>query len=195
MSDHPTGDGIPTVARLLEVHKREIEALVRAEAGSRLAFEEVEDLVQGAHTRALEFSNKFTYRNPEAALAWLRLIVRTHLAHRREHWSALRRRPGGLLRLVVSDEETRWALLIPADTATGPGTFAGRREAITTGVRALDLLLPRDRDLVLWTVEGYSMADIATKLNMNAESAGRVQRRALDRLRRTFRLLVENRPR
>ncbi|MFN0207431.1 MAG: RNA polymerase sigma factor [Planctomycetota bacterium] len=183
----------PSVPELLDLHRRDLEALIRAEAGGLLAWEEVEDLVQGARTRILERAGSFTYQNPESALAWLRVTARTHLAHRREHWRALRRKPAVLLRLVVSDEETRSAIPMPADTATGPGTFAERREALTLGIRALDLLIQRDRELVMLTVDGHSTQEIAQKLNLSVDSAGRAQRRAMDRLRRTFRLLAGRR--
>ncbi|HKE01047.1 MAG TPA: sigma-70 family RNA polymerase sigma factor [Planctomycetota bacterium] len=179
----------PTVADVLALHARDVEALVRREAGSLLVWETVEDLVQGAHARVLERASGFTWQGPEAALAWVRIAARSHLAHRREHWRALRRKPAALLRVTLSDDETRAAARLPADTSTGPATFAARREAIELAVRALDLLLERDRELVLGAIDGRSVSELGAKLGLSAESAGRAQRRALERLRRTFRVL------
>jgi RNA polymerase sigma factor (sigma-70 family) len=184
-----SGDPAP-VAELLERHAADITAIVRREAGTLLTWESADDLVQGAHARVLERAGSFTWQGPEAALAWIRATARSHLAHRREHWRALRRKPAALLRLTLSDDETRAAAPLPADTSTGPATFAARREALELAVRALDLLLERDRELVRGAMEGRSAAELGASLGLSAESAGRAQRRALDRLRRTFRILA-----
>jgi DNA-directed RNA polymerase specialized sigma24 family protein len=77
----------------------------------------------------------------------------------------------------------------PAATATGPTTFASRREQLVLATKALDLLLPRDRDLVKWSGEGLSTEEQARRLDLSAEAAGRARRRALDRFRKAFRLV------
>ncbi len=178
----------PDVASLLALHDREIEALVRHEAGSILSFEETADLLQGVRERALARAGSFEWRGPEAALGWLRTLARSYLNDRRVHWSALKRRPAALLRLTLADDGTRTGAA-PASTQTGPATFAERRESLVKAVRALDLLLPRDRELVLLELEGLSAEEVGRRLGLAADSAARARLRALERLRKAWQLL------
>ena len=183
----------PDVAALLERHATELEALVRHEAGSLLAFEESSDLLQGVRERALARAGSFAWRGPEASLGWLRTLARSYLNDRREHWSALKRRPAALLRLTLSEDATRPGALSPASTRTGPATFAERRESIVQAVRALDLLLPRDRELVLLELEGVPLDEVGRRLGLAADSAARARLRALERLRKAWQLLQRDR--
>jgi len=181
------------VAGLLLVHRRELEALVRSESGSILNYEEVSDVVQGIHERALSRAGSFSFRGPEAALGWLRTLARSYLQDRREHWNALKRRPAALLRLTLGDDDTTPGTPQPASTQTGPATFAERREALVQAVRALDLLLPRDREIVLLAMEGLTPEEIGARLGLATESAARARLRALERLRKAWQLLGERR--
>lgn len=181
------------VPGLLARHTPELEALVRREAGSILAFEEVSDLVQGVRERALSRAASFEWRGPEAALGWLRTLARSYLQDRREHWTALKRKPAALLRLTQGEGDTRAGTPPPASTRTGPATFAERRDSLVQAVRALDLLLPRDRELVLLSLEGLEPAEIGARLGLSADSAGRARSRALERLRKAHRLLTSRR--
>jgi RNA polymerase sigma factor (sigma-70 family) len=184
-----SGESEPDVRALLARHAAEIEALVRHEAGSILAFEEAADLAQGVRERALARAASFEWRGQQAALGWLRTLARSYLSDRREHWNALKRRPAALLRLTLADDGTRPGTPPPASTQTGPATFAERRESLVQAVRALDLLLPRDRELVLLELEGLAPDEIGRRLGLSADSAARARLRALERLRKAWRLL------
>lgn len=175
------------VAGLLLRHRTELETLLRREAGSILAFEELSDLLQGVSERALSRAHSFDWRGPEAALGWLRTLARSFLQDRREHWSALKRRPAALLRITLADEAAELRQRTPEP---GPATFAERREALVLAVRALDLLLPRDRQLVLATLAGQSNEELGTALALPPESAARARLRALERLRKAWHLLA-----
>ena len=51
------------------------------------------------------------------------------------------------------------------------------------------LLLPRDRDIVRWTTEDLSIEEQADRLGISRESATKAQSRALERLRKAYRLV------
>ncbi|MCK6459941.1 MAG: hypothetical protein L6Q95_08615, partial [Planctomycetes bacterium] len=68
----------------------------------------------------------------------------------------------------------------PAATATGPSTFAARREHLKLAVQALAALPPRDRDLVKSTSED------AERLGLRYDAAKQARLRALGRFRKAF---------
>lgn len=164
---------------------------VERHAGSVLRFETAEDLVQGVHLRALSYQSRFTFRGREPFLKWLYEVSRNHVATRKAHWSALKRRPRAILRLTQgagTNPDPR-GVAEPAGAGTGPSTLAGRLEEAALAVRALDLLLERDRALVRWAGEGTSAAEIAERLQISAGAAERARQRAVERFRKAYRLL------
>jgi hypothetical protein len=60
---------------------------------------------------------------------------------------------------------------------------------IALAVRALDLLLPRDRDLVRWSADGVPLDEQAERLGVAYEAAGKARQRAIERFRKTFALV------
>jgi DNA-directed RNA polymerase specialized sigma24 family protein len=78
----------------------------------------------------------------------------------------------------------------PLDTATGPSTFAVRREQVELLARALAVLLPIDRDLLVLTSEGQPLAEVARRTGLSYENAQRRRLRAVARLRRIYELLT-----
>jgi hypothetical protein len=184
-------DPAPDLGALLQRHRGLGAAVVRERAEGLLRFETVDDLLQGATLRALEAAAGFEWRGEASFLAWWRRIVETHVADRRAHWGALKRRSGRVLRFVrEGDTSGTSGVLEPAADATGPSTFAARRELIALTARALDLLLPRDRDLVRWSADGVPLEEQARRIDVGYEAAGKARQRALDRFRKTFALLA-----
>ena len=173
----------PSLADLLVAHREDLVAYVGRHAGRLLRYEVVDDLVQGIHVRAIEHGADFDYRGREPFLAWLHVVARSHLADRHSYWTALRRRPSRLVRLGTATGAAE-----PAATSTGPSTFASRREQIEIAVRALALLLPRDRDLVRWTSDSVSPDDQAERLGVSRDAADRARGRALVRFRKAYEL-------
>ncbi len=177
------------LAPLLASHRAPLLRFIERHAGSVLRFESAEDLVQGVHLRAISGGVAFEYRSEKEWLGWLYALARSHLADRRSHWSALKRRPSRLLRLTGGATDDPDAASEPAGSATGPSTFASRREQLATAVRALAVLLPRDRDLVRWHSEGVELDEQARRLGIGYDAAERAHLRALDRFRKAFRLV------
>ena len=184
-------DGGRQALDLLEAHGGVLRALVRAEAKGLLRFESEEDLLQGIRQRVLETVADFEDRGPQAAAGWLRTVARSWLSRRRAYWSALKRDGGAMLRFTGtwSGGATEGAAPLPAGTLTGPATRADRREQLTLAVRALDLLLDRDRELVRLSCQGLSTAEIAGRLELSPEAAARARLRAIERLRKAYQLV------
>lgn len=176
----------PALGELLVRFRGELAGYVAVHAGRLTRHESVDDLVQGIHLRVLEQRASFEYRGDASFLAWIRSVARSHLADRHAYWSALRRRPSHLVRLVQSGDATgdRSSAAEPVATATGPSTFASRREQVDVAVRALGLLPERDRDLVRWRLEGVGVAEQASRLGVSVDAADRAGRRAVERLRK-----------
>jgi len=156
----------------------------------RLArFETAEDLAQGVALRAVDRGESFEWRGRREAYAWLLRVARGYLVDRHAYWLALRRNPGALLRITsgVETGASARAAEPPAD-ATGPATFAERRERLDAAYAALAALLPRDQELVRLTIEGATIREMADALELSYDAVERARLRALDRLRKVHRI-------
>lgn len=177
-------------ALLLDLSSELAEVVARRAGGALLRFETVQDLVQGAAQVALRAADAFVWHNPEAARGWLVRVVETHVEDRRRHWAALKRQGGTLLRIEVGEPSSGAdRAQEPAASETGPSTFAHRRELLVLAARALELLLPRDRELVVGYANGLSTGELAQRLGLRPEAAQKARVRALDRFRKAFRLV------
>ena len=178
---------------LLTARRAELVAFARRHGGPALRYESPEDLVQGIAVRAIEHAATFEMRSEGEAMAWIWTVARSHLDDRRTYWTALKRRPAALVRITSGGATSAAASRAPnepAATSTGPSTFAARREQVAIAVRALALLLPRDRDLVAWHAEGLPLAEQAARLGMSYAAVQRAHHRAIERFRKAHALLV-----
>jgi RNA polymerase sigma factor (sigma-70 family) len=163
---------------------------VRREGRGLLGFEEADDLVQGVNVRALASSESFTWRGEIAFKGWLITLAKRHVADRNDHWKALKRGAGRIVRLTRSGAGTHDQRgVAPAFDGPGPRTFASQREALMLASRALAALSEKDRQLVRWSSEGVDSATQAERLGISQEAVRKAGTRALERLRKTFRLL------
>jgi RNA polymerase sigma factor (sigma-70 family) len=167
------------VAELLAAHGDELRAFVARHGGAALRFESADDLHQGVQLRALERGRAAAFDEPKAFFAWLHAVARSYLADRNKYWAALRRRPSRLLGLTTAGVD-------PAATGTGPSTFASRKEQLRLAVQAVASLLPRDRDLVLWSSEDVPLEEQAARLGLAYDAAKQARLRALERFRKAF---------
>ena len=194
-ASHIASGDTPSFAELLEQHYQQAARLVQSEAGIvLLRFESIEDLVQGSYCDALRSSANFEWRSEPEFVGWLFKVIRRHLGDRRDYWSAQKRNRGRLLRLtwgaLRDDSAAHFGDI--AGSGTGPGTFAERREHLTAVTKAVSLLLPRDRELVLGIAEGVTIREQALRLNSSEAATTRARSRALDRLRRVYTLISRN---
>lgn len=184
---------VPDFARLVAAQRAELVRFVERRAGGALVrMESPEDLAQDVLARALRNAANFEWRDEAGLRAWLFEVARNHLQDRRNYWSALKRAGTAVLRLN-GEFEGDGALREIGDLAasvTGPSTFASRREQLAVAAKALALLLPRDRELVEGVARGLSASEHATALGMSTQAVESARKRALERLRKTFRLVL-----
>jgi RNA polymerase sigma factor (sigma-70 family) len=167
----------------------------RRAGGSLLRVETAEDLVQGVCSHALSQSDHVEVRDERSLLSWVFEVALHFLQDRREHWTALKRGGAAALRFTFSDpsEPDLGPLRELASSATGPSTFAARREQLTLAAQALALLLPRDRELVVGMCSGLTSREHGERLGLSAAAAERARSRALERFRRAFALVLKSR--
>lgn len=175
---------------LVELSGDVADLVAHRAGGALLRFETVQDLVQGAAQAVLRAAPTFVWRGREAARGWIVRVVESHVEDRRRHWSTLKRQGGTLLRLEVGGVPTgSEAAFEPEASGTGPSTFAHRRELLVLAARALELLLPRDRELVEAHAAGDSLDELGRRLGLAPEAVQKARARALDRFRKAFELV------
>lgn len=172
-----------------------LRAIIRLDAGpALLRFESVEDLLQGTVQEVLRSTSRLEWHGEEAFKSWVITIAKRHVMSRRDYWFALKRNPGELLRLTLTGSAGhRRERPELADSRLGPSTFVFRREQLVLITKALEMLLPRDRELVAWTSHGLTASEMATRLGISAVAAEKARGRALERLRKAFGLLSQGR--
>lgn len=179
------------LATLLAATGDDVLNMARHQGKRLLRHETAEDLAQGIRARALERGGSFEFRSEIEFRAWLAAVAKSYLADRHAYWSRLKRNPARLVRLTwgagTGDSQ---AAPEPPGTRTGPSTFASRREQLALAVRALSMLLPRDRDIVTWDADGLAITDVAERLAISYDAAEKARARALERFRKAYRLLV-----
>lgn len=180
------------LSALLEEHRPQLERFVERHAGTSLKHEAVEDLVQGIHLKAISRAGNFEYRSRPEFEAWVFRVGRAHLADRREHWNAAKRRPERLLRLTRADSDSTdpSSAREPAGEERGPATRADHAEQLALAQEALTLLLPRDADLIRGEADGLSIQEQADQQGMSYAAMQRARLRALERYRKAFLLLA-----
>jgi RNA polymerase sigma factor (sigma-70 family) len=163
--------------------------------GALLRVESSEDLAQDVCALALRHAERLELRGEPAFRAWLFEIAKNHMADRRDYWSALKRAGAVVLRLGVAESgDASWhEVRDVAASVTGPSTFAARREQLALAARALSLLLPRDRALVEAVARGVTAREQALELGWKSGAVESARKRALERYRKTFQLVVRDR--
>ncbi len=181
----------PPLDALLVAKRDVLRALVLREAGALLRYQTADDLVQAVHVHVLERRAQFDYRGDDAFVGWLSTLARNVLHDRRDYWTALKRRSGRLLRYTAGPTADGDVGVVaePAAEQPGPSTFASRREQLVLATRALDILLPRDRDLVTWDSEGVPLAEQAERLELRYDALVQARKRAFDRFRKAYELV------
>jgi DNA-directed RNA polymerase specialized sigma24 family protein len=188
------GEGTP-LERLVVEHRDELLEFVRRRAGGALLrLETAEDLAQAVCAHALANGVRAAEAGPLQP-GWLFRVADNYLKDRRTHWSALKRMGGEVLRTSYAEDPSRDldAVRDLASSVTGPSTFAVRREMLHLATLALDMLLPRDRDLVDGFCRGESLDEQAHKLGGNVVAAAQARSRAMERFRRCFKLVLQGR--
>ena len=180
----------PRLEELLVRERPMLLAWLERRAGKLTRYESPEDLAQAVHLRALQARERFRYEGEEAFRAWLVTLAQNHLVDRRQHWAALKRGASRVVRWTLGEgSQSGAAARLPASSSTSPSGFAARRELLAQCARALAALPERDRQLVRWQSEGVPLAEQAERLGLSYAATQRAGLRALERLRKVWRLL------
>lgn len=184
-------DGNPTLANLLDRYGHELLRRVRARGRGLLRYETAEDLAQGVRLRVLQAASGFEYQGEDAFVGWLTRLIQAHVADRHDYWVAARRNAGAVVRITQVARRSRiTAGVDPAANMTGPMTIAERRDLLDIAAQAVDVLLPRDQQIVGMLREDLSIREMAARLGISYEAAERARLRAIERFRRAYELLA-----
>jgi RNA polymerase sigma factor (sigma-70 family) len=184
------------VERLLASSHHELLTFVRRRAGAPLLrLETADDLVQGVCAHVLERGLETISSDDAGRRAWLLRVADNFVKDRRDYWAALKRSGSLVLRLSLADTVApdMHSVRDLAASVTGPSTFAVRREQVSVAAIALDMLLPRDRELIETMCQGLSIDDQAQQLGLTYDATERARARAVERFQRTFRLALQGR--
>lgn len=179
----------PRLLRIVRDLQPTLRRIVHRRTGAlTLQFETPDDVLQGAQCEVLRRAKTFEYRGDDATRSWVFQVVRGYVAKRRTHWRALKRSSTRILRLDATrgGEKRRSRGRGLVSPATGPSTFAARREQLVFAAQALAALSSRDRELVQRSIEGVSIQGLADSLGVSYDAAARSRLRAFARLRKAY---------
>ncbi len=175
------------MAALLLAHRHRLVGFLIKEASGLRRFEDAEDLAQGVHLHALKVAKHFEYRTEKEFISWLFTVARRYIATRNAYWKALKRDAGPMLRVTFGAGSTPGgAVPAPPARATGPQTFAQRREHLSVAAKAIAALPERDRQIAELVSSGSDIAGIAEALGITYEAAQRARLRTLERFGKLF---------
>ena len=169
--------------------------MFRSEGGRLLAWEDVDDLVQGVHVRALEAAAGVEFRSAPEWRGWLFTLARQQIGKRAAYWQAMKRDARRLLRLTwhgISASASQLYQGDPSTPHTGPVTFAQRRELLALAVEATSTLQERDRRIVAHGAD-VSLDTLAADLGVSRDAAQRARHRAMARFELAFQVLAKTR--
>jgi RNA polymerase sigma-70 factor (ECF subfamily) len=143
------------------------------------------DVVQETLLGAYRDFTKFRGATREELLAWLRTILRNHLAVlRRRYRDTLKRRVSAEVSLGVPGSSGSACWLLASDAPT-PSAHAVRQEQVAALLRALERLPEEYRRVVAWHHhDGLTFEAIGVRMGRSAEAARKLWSRALIRLAR-----------
>jgi RNA polymerase sigma factor (sigma-70 family) len=176
-------------ARLVQYFERKGRAIQRHESA--------EDLAQGVHLHAIANQHRFEYQGEKAFVGWILKVARQYLTRRVQHWSALKRDAGPIMRITfgidTNDGVRLGGAAQPEANGPGPVTHASRAEQLELAARAIDGLPPRDRTIVRMMAGDHSIKEIAEELKISEAAAQKARLRAVERFRKIYTILERTR--
>jgi RNA polymerase sigma factor (sigma-70 family) len=169
------GDG-DALGELVRQYESEVRLVARVRLGSALQpYVDSVDLVQSVHRSLFDGlqQNKFEIASPEKLIALALTIVRRKAA---KHWRKLRRQQR-LSGDALPTENTPHVIASLSASDSDPVALAAIRDQAECLLRDLE---PADRELIDLRLMGFTTAEAATKLKLNAD----VLRVRLSRLRK-----------
>src|SRR5258708_28629466 len=183
-------DDPATLGRLLELYRRYLALLARAQIGQRLQGKfDASDVVQDTFLEAHRNFGKFQGTNEAQFLGWLRQILAANLTDLLRRYLGTKGRDIRLEREIANAIDcSSLALdrgLVAAESS--PSQQAVRREQSVLLADALEELPDDYREvIVLRNVEGLTFPDVAARMGRSLDSVEKLWMRALVRLRQAL---------
>jgi RNA polymerase sigma-70 factor (ECF subfamily) len=174
-------------AEALEPFRKYLEVLARLHLDARLRGKlDPADVVQQTLLRACSAIGELRSREPEVLTAWLRRILASTLADAAKHYDR-DKRDVALERSLEADLDrsaSGFAAWLVADQ-TSPSAAAVRNEELLRLVAALAELPDAMREvLVLKHCQGWTLQQIAERLNRTVPAVAGLLRRGLEEMRK-----------
>ena len=174
-------DGDKTaLEQLCKVYGERVRRIVRLRMGREIRSKlDSMDLVQDALVSALEGLGDFTYKNEGDFLRWLSAIAQNALRDHLDKLHANKRDIHKEIRLKNYGSTTGGGFTRPVNSTT-PSSIVSRREELDKLEKAIDLLKPEHREIIVLTkIEGFSYKEIAEKLGKSIDAVGMLLSRAM----------------
>lgn len=179
----------PTLPQLLDRFRDRLPGLVRRYGGDLLRFESVHDLMQEIELHLLKNEQGFVYRGDAQFVGFLSTVAERVIINRRKFWHARRRDVRNVLRITNGHQSDEFRGVEPAAPFPTPSSIVGQREVYLRILRATGLLLEKDRQMIGWVSEGYTIAETADLLECNYDAAAKARYRAISRLKKAYKLV------
>ena len=176
----------PALIQLCKVYGSRVLWLMRLRMGAELRTKlESMDLVQDVLVSALKDLGNFTYKAEGDFLRWLSKIAENRLRNQLQRLHANKRDIRKEVRLngyKPTVEDSFVAALDAVDTTT-PSAIMSKREELDKLTKAIDVLKPEFRQVIIWTkIEGLSYKEIGKQLGKSSEAVRKLVSRALEEL-------------
>jgi len=172
--------------QLCKVYGSRVLWMIRLRMGAELRTKlESMDLVQDVLVSALKDLGNFTYKAEGDFLRWLSKIAENRLRNQLQRLHANKRDIRKEVRLngyKPTVEDSFVAALDAVDTTT-PSAIMSKREELDKLTKAIDVLKPEFRQVIIWTkIEGLSYKEIGKQLGKSSEAVRKLVSRALEEL-------------
>ena len=172
--------------QLCKVYGSRVLWMIRLRMGAELRTKlESMDLVQDVLMSALKDLGNFTYKAEGDFLRWLSKIAENRLRNQLQRLHANKRDIRKEVRLngyKPTVEDSFVAALDAVDTTT-PSAIMSKREELDKLTKAIDVLKPEFRQVIIWTkIEGLSYKEIGKQLGKSSEAVRKLVSRALEEL-------------
>jgi len=178
--------GESALNQLCKVYGPRVLWIIRLRMGAELRSKlESMDLVQDVLMSALKDLGTFTYKTEGDFLRWLSRIAENRLRNQLQRLHANKRDIRKEVQLNgyrPTVEDSFVAALDAVDTTT-PSAIMSKREDLDKLIKAIDVLKPEFRQVIIWTkIEGLSYKEIGKQLGKSSEAVRKLVSRALEEL-------------
>jgi RNA polymerase sigma-70 factor (ECF subfamily) len=171
-----------TRSYLRKIADEEIGGVLKAKEGAS-------DIVQDTLLEAFRDFGQFRGTTPNELRAWLRRILIHNIGRAANYYSRKKREASLEVPGLLASSRAEAAGII-ADT-TSPSAVVIREELVTMVAEVLSQLSERDRQLIVWRLEGCTFEEMGRRAGYSAPAAQKNWLKALERARRKLSPLAD----